>query len=99
MTRFGWDSKYIDDNRIGFSTFEFQLIMNDTPPAGTPIDVQGRVAHIGRSSVHMVHRIIDARTRETYVVLHQLGVHLDKDARRPSPIADHIREAVVASMG
>ena len=98
MTRFGWTSKYIDDNHIGFSTFEFQLLMSDTPAAGTPIDVQGRLAHVGRSSVHMVHRIIHPRTGQTYAVLHQLGVQLDKNARRPSAIADHIRDAANASM-
>ena len=98
MSRFGWTSKYIEDNHIGFSTFEFQLLMSDTPTVGTPIDVQGRLAHVGRSSAHMVHRIIDARSGQTYATLHQLGVQLDLNARRPSAIGDHIRDAAKASM-
>ena len=39
-----------------------------------------------------------AQHRAVYATLHQLGVHLDKDARRPSFIATHIRDAGLATM-
>ena len=98
MTQFGWTPDYEDENRIGFSTFEFQFTVNAPPRLGDIIDVEACLAHIGRSSVHVVHRIIDAPSGKTAAVLHQLGVHLDKDARRPSAIPEHIREAASAAL-
>ena len=97
-SRFGWTSQYEADNRIGYSTFEIQLELTDPPPVGTLIDIQARVAHIGRSSMHIAHRIVDAADGRVVAVLYQLGVHLDKDARRPSPITQPIKEVMVASM-
>jgi len=98
MSRFGWTSQYEAERQIGFSTFEMQLDLADPPRSGTLIDTQARLAHIGRSSVHIVHQILDPVTGQTFATMHQLGVHLDKVARRPSAIADHIKESASASM-
>ena len=97
MNQFGWTAKYANENRVGFSTFEFQLEVFDTPKLGTALDLQACIAKVGGSSVHMVHRVLDAMTGKQLAVLHQLGVHLDKDARRPSRIPDHIRQAVLGA--
>lgn len=98
MARFGWTPAYEDDNRIGFSTFEFQLRLADLPGLAAPLDMQGCVAHLGRSSVHIVHRIVAPGSGNTLAVLHQLGVHLDKDARRPSPIPETIKAAAQSAL-
>ncbi|MCB1740936.1 MAG: thioesterase family protein [Gammaproteobacteria bacterium] len=98
MTRFGWTPEYEERNRVGFSTFEFQFKVSEQPRAGEAIDVEACVAHIGRSSVHIVHRVLAPGSRRTLAVLHQLGVHLDKDARRPSPLPEHIRAAALGAV-
>ena len=98
MSRFGWTAQYETEFDIGFSTFEMQLDLSNLPLCGALLDTQARLAHIGRSSVHIVHRILNPATGQTIATLHQLGVHLNKAARRPSPIADHIKESASASM-
>ncbi|MEM7405666.1 MAG: thioesterase family protein [Pseudomonadota bacterium] len=94
MTEFGWTAAYENEQRIGFSTFEFQLLIEVPPRLGDAIDGRACVARIGNSSVHIVHQLMDASTQRVVATLHQLGVHLDKDARRPSAIPAPIRDAV-----
>ncbi|NKC14317.1 MAG: hypothetical protein GKR94_19690 [Gammaproteobacteria bacterium] len=93
MTQFGWNAAYEEEHRVGFSTFELQMEITDPPALGTAIDVEACVAKMGRSSVHIVHRLVDAASRQPLSTLHQLGVHLDKDARRPSAIPAFIKAA------
>lgn len=99
MTEFGWTTAYEVEHRIGFSTFEFQLLIDAEPRLGDAIDGRACVARIGNSSVHIVHQLIDAKSGNVAATLHQLGVHLDKDARRPSAIPATIREAVARHNG
>ena len=41
--------------------------------------------HVGTSSLRLFHVMCDARTGAGLATLHQAGVHLDMDARRPAP--------------
>ena len=91
-------AQYEAEFDIGFSTFEMQVDLPNLPQCGALLDTQARLAHIGRSSVHIVHRILNPVTGQTFATLHQLGVHLDKAARRPAPIADHIKASASASL-
>ena len=44
--------------------------------------------HLGNSSIRVLHRMFNGRTGELVASLDQFGVHLDVDARRPTPIPD-----------
>ncbi len=95
MNRAGMTRSYLDANRIGFSTFELQLRLHPaTPRSGTVLDVQGTVAKIGRSSLGFAQRMSDPRDGRLFAELRQLGVHFDKDARRPAAMP----EALLAGM-
>ncbi len=90
---------YQREQRRGFSTFEFQLTTTGALRPGTPVVVRSGLLHVGSSSMRLFHVMCDARTGAEVAALHQLGVHLDLDARRPAPLpaalADKARALLV----
>ena len=88
LTRAGMDPAYHREQRIGYSTFEFQLQILERPEVGEPIDVISCFAHVGGSSMRLVHRLQRPSDGALLAELSQLGVHLDLDARRPSKIPE-----------
>ncbi len=99
LAAIGWTPGHMRDNRIGFSTFEFQMTVSELPWVGVPLDTGSTVASVGRSSLRMVHRVVRADTGAPVAELSQFGVHLDMDARRPSAIPDEIAAAARALTG
>ena len=78
--------------RIGLSTFEFQLEESSLARRDDPIDIESCLAHPGGSSMRFCHGMTNARTGERIADLGQFDVDLDLDARRPPRIPDHVRE-------
>ena len=99
LAAIGWTPSHMRDNRIGFSTFEFQMALGDLPWVGVPLDTGSTVGSVGRSSLRMVHRMVRADTGAFVAELSQFGVHLDMDARRPSAIPESIAERARAIAG
>lgn len=98
-TMFGMSGKYMRENRIGFSTFEFQLALpKPAPHAGEIVETKSCVAHVGRSSFRMLHRMNSRSSGDRVAQLSIMGVHLDLDARRPKAMPDTIRENAKAMM-
>ena len=58
--------------------------------------VETGIAHLGNSSLRLMHRMIHARTGAVVAQLGQFGVNLDLDARRPARWADDVRARAVA---
>jgi acyl-CoA thioester hydrolase len=83
---FGMTPSYQREQHRGFSTFEFQFGTTGTLRPGDPVVVRSGVLHVGTSSLRLFHLMCDARTGAEVAALHQLGVHLDHDARRPAPL-------------
>ena len=97
MAAFGLTPEYMTEQRIGLSTFEFQLVFHHRQAApGTLIDVDSCVAQLGGSSIRLYHRLRDGETGENIAGLSQFGVQLDLDARRPKRISDELRERAQA---
>lgn len=92
----GLDSDYQRENRLGFSTFEFQLRFRRELDAGAIVDVKSALVHLGGSSIRIQHRLYNAATDELSAVLDQFGVMLDLDARRPTRVPEDIRERAKA---
>jgi acyl-CoA thioesterase FadM len=85
------------DQRRGFSTFEFQLELGGgVLRPGDPVRVRSALVHVGNSSMRLFHVMTNERTGERVATLEQLGVHLDMDARRPTPLPDAIRDRAKA---
>jgi acyl-CoA thioester hydrolase len=93
---FGITPGYMRNERRGFSTFEFQLDLNGALGPGDPVRVRSGLAHVGNSSMRLVHVMMNERTGERIATLDQLGVHLDMDARRPTPLPDALRDRAKA---
>lgn len=96
MAAIGMTPEYTTKNRIGLSTFEFQLAFQSPVKPGDLIDVESCIAQIGGSSIRFYHRMRNAETGADVASLSQFGVQLDLDARRPSRIADDVREKAQA---
>src|SRR2546425_4983132 len=61
------------------------------PISGDPVRVRSALLHVGRSSMRLLHVMTNERSGERVATLEQLGVHLDIDARRPTPRSEERR--------
>ena len=93
---FGMTPAYQREQHCGFSTFEFQLAFMGELGAGDSVTVKSGLLHLGNSSMRVLHKMFNARTGALVATLHQLGVHLDMEARRPTPLPDALRELAKA---
>jgi acyl-CoA thioesterase FadM len=93
---FGMTPAYQREQGCGFSTFEFQLAFLGRLRAGDSVTVKTGLTHLGTSSMRVVHKMFNAHTGALVATLHQLGVHLDMRARRPTPLPDALRERAKA---
>ena len=87
----GMDAAFLDTNRRGFSTFELGLRISSELALDDPYLVESGIAHLGNSSLRMIHLMSNSRTGEEIARLGQYGVNLDLDARRPARWPDDIR--------
>ncbi|MBM4439624.1 MAG: thioesterase family protein [Candidatus Rokubacteria bacterium] len=93
---FGLNPAFYRDQRRGFSTFEFQLAVDRLLRPGDQIVVKSAPLHVGNTSLRMFHQMVDVRTGARVAALDQLGVLLDLDARRPSPLPDWMKDRAKA---
>ncbi|MBO0742185.1 MAG: thioesterase family protein, partial [Hyphomicrobiaceae bacterium] len=89
----GMTSRYMQDRRRGYSTFELDFTQFAGAGVGDIIDVTTSVAHLGNSSLRLAHRMT-GRNGAEIAFLMQSGVHLDMDARRSTAIPDELRPAI-----
>jgi len=92
----GMDSEYMEKSRRGFSTFELALRIESALGLDEPYLVETGVAHLGNSSLRLVHRMCDPRSGAEVAYLGQYGVNLDLEARRPARWPDEIRARAAA---
>jgi acyl-CoA thioesterase FadM len=89
----GMTSDYMKAERRGYSTFELALQISDVPRLGSRYVIETGIAHLGNSSIRLLHVMSDPRSGHEFARLGQFGVQLDLDARRPAPLPSAIREA------
>ncbi len=87
----GMDAEFLERNRRGFSTFELALRISGALALDEPYLVESGIAHLGNSSLRMIHRMCDPRNGREVARLGQFGVNLDLEARRPARWPDDIR--------
>ncbi len=92
----GMDAAFMNQQRRGFSTFELVLNLSGRLSLDAPYLIATGIAHLGNSSLRMIHRLTDPRTGAEVARLSQYGVNLDLDARRPARWPDEIREKAAA---
>ena len=90
---------YVRENNVGFATFSFDARFAARAAPGTLIAAQSTLSHVGRTSLRIEHRLLDARDGTEVASLTQAGVHLDKARRRPSPMPAHIVATARALLG
>jgi acyl-CoA thioesterase FadM len=99
LAAFGLTPAYMREQRRGFSTFEFQLVMGGNVQPGDPLVVRSGLVRVGNSSMQIFHVMTDARTGGEVASLHQSGVHFDQDRRRPAPLPGDLRARALAVYG
>lgn len=82
----------------GFSTFEFQLTVDGPLHSGDAVRVESALLHVGNSSMRLLHVMTNERSGERVATLEQLGVHLDMDARKSTPLPDELRARAQAML-
>jgi acyl-CoA thioester hydrolase len=87
----GMDAAYMQAERRGYSTFELALEIHAVPRLGDPYLVETGIAHLGNSSVRLLHHMSDPRSGRRLARLGQFGVQLDLDRRRPAALPEEIR--------
>jgi acyl-CoA thioesterase FadM len=97
LSSVGMTSEYMHANRRGFSTFLLDIELISPASLGERIDVHTAAAHLGNTSLRYVHRMRGADGRAIATMV-QAGVHLDLDARRPTPLPEVIRNAVAGEL-
>lgn len=98
----GMDAEIMQQQRRGFSTFELILLLSAALPVDAPYLVETGIAHLGNTSLRMIHRMTDPRSGTEIARLSQYGVNLDLDARRPARWPEDVRrhaEALVVPVG
>jgi acyl-CoA thioesterase FadM len=88
--------EYMTRTRVGLSTFEFQMMFHGQAKPGDMIDIESCIAHLGGSSMRLCHHMRNGETGAEIASLSQFGVQLDLEARRPSRIADDLRQRAQA---
>jgi acyl-CoA thioesterase FadM len=91
----GMTSEYMTTERRGYSTFELVLRIARGPGLGDRYLVETGIAHLGNSSIRLLHRMTDPKSGAEFARLGQFGVQLDLDTRRPAPLPPAIRAAAV----
>jgi acyl-CoA thioesterase FadM len=92
----GMDSEFMEKERRGFSTFELALRLSGALALDEPFRVDTGIAHLGNSSLRLVHRMTHAESGQEVGRLGQYGVNLDLDARRPARWPDDVRARAAA---
>jgi acyl-CoA thioesterase FadM len=89
----GMTADFMKAERRGFSTFELLLTIAAARHLGEPYLIETGIAHLGTTSLRLLHRMTDPKSGAELARLGQFGVHLDLDARRPAPWPEAIRAA------
>jgi len=98
----GMTAAMAQQERRGFSTFELILHLSRSLPLDAPYLVETGIAHLGNSSMRVIHRMTDPLTGAEVAQISQYGVNLDLDARRPARWPEQVRsraEALVVPVG
>ena len=92
----GMDAEFMEKSRRGFSTFELALRLSGSLVVDEPFLIETGIAHLGNSSLRLVHRLCHAQSGQEIGRLGQYGVNLDLEARRPAKFPDDIRARAAA---
>lgn len=92
MSAVGMSAAYIAHERRGFATFESRLALSPWQPgAGAEVAATSGFLTVGRSSVTMVHDLIEVKGGDRIARLYLAGVHFDLDCRRATPMPETMR--------
>ena len=93
MNAVGMSADYIARERCGFATFESRLALAPWQPGvGAELAATSGFLTIGRSSVAMIHDLVEVKGGDRIARLYLAGVHFDLDRRRATPMSEGMRE-------
>jgi len=92
----GMTDAYRRRTQRGFSTFESRLAVESPANVGEGVVVESAVLHAGTSSLRMLHRLHESRSRRPLAHFYQAGAHFDIELRRSAPLPPEIKEKLLA---
>jgi len=93
MNAVGMSADYIARERHGFATLESRLALAPWQPgAGAEVAVTSGFLTIGRSSVAMIHDLVEVKGGDRIARLYLAGVHFDLERRRATPMPEAMRQ-------
>ncbi|MDE2229830.1 MAG: hypothetical protein KGL11_12425 [Alphaproteobacteria bacterium] len=97
MNAVGMTGAYIQHERRGFAMFETRLALAPWQPgAGAEVAATSGFLAIGRSSLTMIHDLVDVKGGDRVARFYQAGVHFDLDGRRSVPMPEAMRTKAAA---
>lgn len=93
MNAVGMSADTIARERRGFATFESRLALAPWQPgAGAEVAATSGFLTVGRSSVAMVHDLVEVKGGDRIARLYLAGVHFDLERRRATPMPETMRQ-------
>ncbi|MDE1968667.1 MAG: acyl-[acyl-carrier-protein] thioesterase [Alphaproteobacteria bacterium] len=97
MNAVGMSGDYIARERRGFATFESRLALAPWQPGvGAEVAATSGFLATGRSSVTMIHDLVEVKGGDRIARLYLAGVHFDLDRRRSTPLPEGMRAKAAA---
>jgi len=97
MNAVGMSGAYIARERCGFATFESRLALAPWQPgAGAEVAATSGFVTVGRSSVTMVHDLVEVKGGDRIARLYLAGVHFDLERRRSVAMPESMRQKATA---
>jgi acyl-CoA thioesterase FadM len=93
LAALGATASYLEAERKGFSTFELALQVSALPGLASHVVVETGIAHLGNSSIRLIHRMCDPADGREFARMGQFGVQLDLDTRRPAALPEALKTA------
>jgi acyl-CoA thioester hydrolase len=91
FARIGLTPTYLRESGRGMVAVQQNVTCKRKLLAGDIVEVKSALLEIGDTSIRFKHETRNAETGEVAAICEFTGVHIDRQARRPTPLADTVR--------
>jgi acyl-CoA thioester hydrolase len=91
LATLGLDSQYFHDNRCGVAALEQSILYQSELRCGDMFEIRSAVFEIREKTLRLLHNMYNARTGAMAASTTILGVHMNTEARKSSPLPEGVR--------
>jgi acyl-CoA thioester hydrolase len=93
FARFGLTPSYLRRSNCGMAAVQQNITYKRELLAGDIVEISSRLLELREKSIRFVHEMRNVETGEVAAICEITGVHMDRHARKATPLADAIRHA------